>query len=345
VRIAIVNDSLMAVEALRRALQAAPEYEIIWIAANGAEAVANCAQDRPSLILMDLAMPVMDGVQATRQIMAQTPCPILIVTATVNGRAAQTFEALGAGAIDAISTPILGMNGDTNGAEALITKIRLLEKLFRQNVALPVSPIVEKGAGPTRQLVVIGASAGGPGALATILSALPSDFSAGIVIVQHVDAVFAPPMAEWLNSQTTLDVRLARNGDRPQPGLVLLAGTDNHLVFVNGTTLSYTQTPANVSYRPSIDVLFASTAQHWTGQVAGVLLTGMGKDGATGLKTLRGRGALTIAQDSVSSVVYGMPKAAIEMGAAVETLPLSCIATRLKDYFQKREHQQKELLI
>ena len=330
-RIAIVNDSIMAVEALRRVLAGAPEHQLAWAARDGAEAVERCAGDTPDLILMDLMMPVMDGTEATRRIMAQCPCAILIVTATVDGHAAKVFETLGAGALDVVSTPVLGAGGDAEGAGVLLSKIRMMGHLIggKNNKPNPPRRATPRSDSVQQCLMVIGTSAGGPAALATILGGLPHDFPAAIVIVQHIDAQFAPSMASWLNDQSALQVRTARQGDQLQAGTALLAESNDHLIFLNAHTLGYTRDPINYSYRPSVDVFFESVARHRKGEALGVLLTGMGRDGAKGLKALRDAGARTIAQDRASCVVYGMPKAAAEIDAAAEILALDKIAARL----------------
>ena len=332
-RIAIVNDSALAVEAMRRAIKASARHEVAWLARDGHEAVAACARDIPDLVLMDLMMPQMDGVEATRRIMAETPCVILIVTANVNGRAGKVFEALGAGALDAVSTPTLG---EPNGANAFLSKLQTLNRLIGGEESTPS----KRGSRIKRQseerLVVIGASAGGPAALATILEHLPRDFPGAIVVAQHVDAQFASAMAEWLNERSALPVRLAREDERPQPGHVLLAGKDAHLVFGNSGRLAYKSEPADCSYRPSIDLFFQSVIRHWKGKATAVLLTGMGHDGARGMKALRESGVvLTIAQDEETSVVFGMPRAAIKLGAATRVLPLPQIATALIDFVER----------
>lgn len=329
-RIGIVNDSAMSMEVMRRTVGGTGGHQIVWLARDGAEAVAACAKETPDLLLMDLIMPVMDGVEATRRIMAATPCAILIVTATVDARAGKVFEALGAGALDAVCTPVMGGDGAAGGAAALLAKIDTIRRLIgngNERLRERVQPTLS--AFRQERLVVIGASAGGPAALSVILGALPPDFPAAIVIVQHVDEEFAPLMATWLNDQSRVPVKLAREGDQPQFGTALMAATNDHLVFVNNRTLGYTREPQNYSYRPSVDVFFESVARHWRGEVIGVLLTGMGRDGAKGLKALREVGNLTITQDRESCVVYGMPKAAAQIDAAVEILPLSQIAARL----------------
>jgi len=324
--IGIANDVPLALEALKRALALAPQHRVIWTARNGAEAVQKCAEALPDLVLMDLLMPQMDGVTATRRIMQETPCAILIVTVSVGTHAARTFQAMGHGAIDAVDTPTLGHGLLRETAAPLLAKIATIERLIadRQSGRVSRTPFSKR-----QPLVAIGASAGGPAALATLLQGLPKDFLAAVIIVQHVDQEFAAGMAQWLNEQSALPVRLAMEGDQPEPATVLLAATQDHLVLKSPTRLGYTPDPVDYVYRPSVDVFFESVTQQWPGAVTGVLLTGMGRDGALGLKALRNKGHYTIAQDQATCAVYGMPKAAAALNAAVEVLPLAAIAPRL----------------
>jgi two-component system response regulator WspF len=331
-RIAIVNDVLMAVEALRRVVVSSGRHSVAWVAHDGASAVDLCAQERPDLILMDLIMPLMDGVEATRRIMARTPCPIVVVTASVDQNCAKVFEAMGVGALDAVNTPVLLNPGAPDGGGALLAKIEIIRRLTGAP-AKPVpprrEPIHRSEPSASDRLVAIGASAGGPAALVKILSQWPADFPASIVVVQHVDIQFVSSLANWLASHTELHVRLAREGDHPHAGAALLAGTEDHLVFGSPTRLIYTRQPADVSFSPSVDVFFASIVAHWQGEVIGILLTGMGRDGAEGLRLLREAGHHTIAQDEATCAVYGMSKAAAELRAAHEILPLESIAPRV----------------
>jgi two-component system response regulator WspF len=327
-RIAIVNDTSIAVEALRRVVVKVPDYEIAWIARDGAEAVAKCAADTPDLILMDLLMPIMDGVEATRRIMTTSPCAILVVTSTVSGNASKVFEAMGYGALDAINTPMLGTGGHTEGGAGLLSKIATIGKLIgkpARNRKLQIP----KPKSLVPALVAIGSSTGGPKALAAVLSQFSRSFQAAVVIVQHVDAQFAPGLVDWLNEQTALPVELAMAGCPVEGGKVLVAGTNDHLVLQSNLTLTYTEEPRDYPYRPSVDVFFSSIADCWPGKGIGVLLTGMGRDGAQGLMSLRSASWHTIAQDRATSVVYGMPKAAAELGAAVQILPIQAIGSIL----------------
>ncbi len=328
-RIGIVNDLPMVAEALRRVVALRPEHEVVWIAKDGAQAVMACARDRPDLILMDLIMPGMDGVEATRRIMAETPCSILIVTADVGMNASGVFEAMGHGALDAIDTPVLDHRHPENGAAPLLAKLDCIAR--RVGAGTTILPAIPSPAAMPDHvpLIAIGASAGGPGALAGVLSTLPRDFPASIVIVQHIDARFATGLAHWLSQQSPNPVRLAEAGERPAAGAVLLARGDQHLCLGHTGRLGYTSEPRAHAYRPSIDVFFASLCQHWRHAAVGVLLTGMGKDGAAGLKALRDQGHHTLAQDEATSTVYGMPKAAARLNAATEILPLARIAPRL----------------
>jgi two-component system, chemotaxis family, response regulator WspF len=335
VRIGIVNDLPMAAELLRRLIRTSEEHQIAWIARDGAEAVKLCERDLPELVLMDLIMPYMDGAEATRRIMARTPCPILIVTATVGGNAAKVFEALGAGAIDAIDTPTV--IGSQKSGRALLMKIHGIGRQASWKEDLP-GEIVSKAESTANTLILIGASAGGPAALVEVLSALPEDFSPAIVIIQHIDQLFAPGLVEWLNAHSRLRVRLACGGNSVSSSSVLVAGSDDHLVFKNSHQLEYTAEPVGNPYRPSVDVFFESAGRFFRGSMTAVLLTGMGRDGARGLKILRDAGHHTIAQDQSTSAVYGMPKAAAALNAADEILPLQKIGPRLRELFSSESN-------
>lgn len=338
-KIAIVNDMPLAVEVMRRTLADDPKHEVIWTAQNGFEAVAQCARQTPDLVLMDLFMPGMGGVEATRRIMAATPCAILIVTVNVGTNASEVFEAMGYGALDAIDTPQLGGGRTRILGSDFLHKIDAIERLVQERSrrqqshpkAVPVPAAIA-----AKHLVAIGASAGGPAALQTILRQLPGDFPAAVVIVQHVDARFAPEMVEWLGQHSLLPVSLVKEDDVLLAGRVFFAGTSGHVIMKDRFHLGYAAEPKDSVYCPSIDVFFRSVTRQWRGRVIGVLLTGMGRDGADALKALRNDGHHTIAQDRASSAVYGMPKAAAEIDAAVDILPINMIGKKLIDLLSEK---------
>lgn len=342
-RIAIVNDMKMTIEVLKRIVTSVPEYDIAWIAFNGAEAVEKCAADLPDLILMDLIMPVMGGVEATYSIMKNNPCSILIVTSSVSRNTSKVFEAMGYGALDVVSTPVLDLNSNDFTGDQLLKKIETIGKLigkaprFGKVEKFHKLRHTESSARKVPPLLIIGSSTGGPIALAKILSHFPENTSFATIITQHVDEQFAPGLAQWLSTQSSSPVQLAYEGARPLRGSVLLAGKNDHLIMTEALYLSYTPFPKETPFRPSVDVLFNSVAEFWPEHSIAVLLTGMGSDGAKGLKVLHDAGWLTIAEHEESCVVYGMPKAAIELGAASEILRLEEIGPALLSYFQKME--------
>ncbi len=336
-RIAVVNDMALAAEVLRRIVKQSG-HEVAWTAADGAEAVARCRGDRPDLILMDLVMPNMDGTEATCRIMREAPCAILIVTASVAGNAAKVFEAMGYGALDAVRTPTLAGLGKLAGAELLCQKIENVARMLNRNCATPAIVPLSEGPfppPPMPQFLAIGASTGGPQAIAELLAALPLGFPAAVLVTQHVDAEFARGLAEWFGRRSRLPVAPAEGGEMPQPGHVYVAAKADHLVLSSSGRLAYTADPADCVYRPSVDVLFRSLAAHAASPGVALLLTGMGRDGASGLLELRQRGWHTIAQGPQTCVVYGMPRAAVDAGAAVDALELPAIAPAVLRRFER----------
>lgn len=341
-KVAIVNDMLMAVETLRRVLSLDKEIEIAWIANSGVQAVEKCRVEKPDLILMDLIMPQMDGVEATRIIMKETPCPIFIVTASVESNTDKVFRAMGAGALDAMNTPVLGVDAgadhDAQNNNVLLDKINKISFLFNADKEdSKVTESFNNAIGNKKKishddvtLIVIGASSGGPRALKKILAALPNNFSVPIIIVQHVDESFTPELVTWLSSVTNLKIKLAEKYETIKKGNVYIAAKNDHLVIDYNGVMCYSDEPSDVGYKPSVNVFFDSVSKNWRGKTIGILLTGMGVDGAQGLLQLRKRGDFTIAQDEQSSAVFGMPKEAININAAMDVMPLNKIASKIK---------------
>jgi len=331
-RVAIVNDAPLAREVLKRVILSTPNHSVAWMAENGADAVHKANHDPPDIILMDLVMPVMDGVEATRRIMAEKPCPILLVTSSVTGNFNLVYRAMGNGGLDAVNTPTLGAGGVIQGAEGILARITKLSKTADKSLAISqqseITPPTAKDAHLV-PIVAIGASTGGPSAIAQILTQLPASLNASVIIAQHIAADFAPSLAKWLEDTSGRSVRVAKPGDAPTAGTVLLAATNDHLVIHADRKLGYVSEPASYPYRPSVDVLFESLSRHYPQRGIAVLLTGMGNDGARGLLLLKERGWHTIAQNESTSIVYGMPKAAADLKAAVEILPIKEIAAAI----------------
>jgi two-component system, chemotaxis family, response regulator WspF len=324
-KIGIVNDSKVALRAIQLVVEQEKDISIAWTAEDGAEAVERCRVDRPDMILMDIVMPNVNGVEATRRIMQETPCPILIVTASVGANVGEVFEAMGAGAMDVVATPRLG---DAEPRRLLLQKIRGIASLSNMTLAPNIGRSSKIPEGRADKAVLIGSSAGGPAVLVEILSALPVDLDAGVVIVQHVDERFAPELAAWLGANTGLPVQLAEEGNEIRRGSVLISKGGAHLVFGRDGNLHYQDEP-KLSYQPSVDVLFESAVKYGPRGMLGILLTGMGRDGAAGLKKLREANFVTVAQDEKSSAIYGMPRAAVEIGAVKEVLSPPEIINRI----------------
>lgn len=328
-KLAIVADTSARALALRRMFE--PLHQLAWQALDLDEARRQLNAEPPDLLLQQLDSEA--DVERARHLQAVLPCPVLLYTTLAEPRADLVFAALGLGARDVVDLPGLGERGEIEG-ERLLRRIRNIGLLSsgptqRTGAGAGHSPSQRPPSDPWPALVAVGASAGGPATLSTLLGNLKVDFRGSIVLVQHLDDRFSAGMADWLARECALPVRLARSGDVPRPGEVLLAGGSSHLRLEQSGVLAYADEPVGLPYRPSVDVFLNSVAQHWRGVAVGVLLTGMGSDGARGLKAMRERGFPTIAQDRASSAVWGMPKAAVEINAATQVLPLSQIAKRL----------------
>jgi two-component system, chemotaxis family, response regulator WspF len=329
VKLAIVDPSAQLVRAVERAL-AGSEHGIVWQSATGADALRRCEAHAPELLLLGLRLGDMKPEELTRRLVAKKTCAVVLL-AGPSGEMSSAYDAMGAGALDVVKAPSFDAAGQLVGADALLAKIRTAARLTGQSSG-NMQAVRPSGADAAPPLVAIGASTGGPQAVLTVLSALPRPFAGAVVIVQHVDGEFSAGLASWLAETSGVPVELARVGSVPSAGVALLAGSEEHLIMAAGGSLRYTPTPRELPYRPSVDVLFTSLAQHWKTPGVAALLTGMGRDGAQGLKKLRQAGWLTIAQDEASSVVYGMPKAAALLGAAARILPLSDVGPEIGNF-------------
>jgi len=320
IRVLVADDSETVREYLAFLLGQDPELQVVGIARDGLEAVEQAERLKPDVILMDVHMPRMNGYEATRQIMERVPAPIVMVSASLSrDEAAMTFEALKAGALMVVERP--GGPDHPNHAEAarrLVEAVRLMAEVkvvrrwrHKEQVACP--PTVS--AGPFR-LVAIGASTGGPQVMAEILGGLPRDLAVPILVVQHIAPGFTRGLSEWLDMSTRLTVKLAETGEAIRSGTVYLAPDGWQMGVMPDGRIRLAKGSGRESFCPSASYLFQSVADSYGRSAVGILLTGMGRDGADGLKRLRDAGGMTIAQDEASSVVFGMPGEAIRRGAA-----------------------------
>lgn len=344
IRALIVDDSPTLRWVLRTILESDPEVQVVGEARTGEEAVAFCAKSRPDVVTMDIHMPGMGGYEAIRRIMSESPCPIVVVTGLEASLLDISFKALQLGALTVVSKPA-GLPVENPEAQHLLTQVKLMaavkvvRRTVRSAVAEPVTARTVQsppGLPPLRpqnrpRLLAIGVSTGGPPALQTLLNGLGAVFPLPIVIVQHISQGFVGGLAHWLDSTVPLPCKVAELYEALQPGVAYLAPDDHHLQIKPAGVVWLDSSPPLGSHRPAVTRLFESVARSYGAAAIGVLLTGMGQDGALGLKAMREAGACTLAQDQASSTVFGMPQAAIQLGAAQEVLPLDKIAARLRD--------------
>lgn len=346
IRVVIVDDSLTARELLAGLFQNTAGFQVVGTGTDGAEAVRLVKRMRPDVVTMDIHMSKMDGLQATRQIMRETPTPIVFVTArTSRADMSRTFEALQAGALTVVNKPGLA---DPVTCDKLIRTVRSMsevqvvrrgQKKNTEQRDPSLAPAQPDGAllfdAHDRQqvrMIGIAASTGGPDALVKVLGPLPPDFPVPVLVVQHITTGFAAGFAEWLEREILLSVRLASHGDTPRAGAVLLAPDDYHmLVNFQGQVELYKGMPYR-GLRPSANYLFNSLASIYRRQALGIVLTGISDDGAEGLAALYQAGGLTIAQDEASCVVGEMPKEAVTRNAITSVLTLEQIARTLGQF-------------
>lgn len=323
----IVDDSATVRAVVRRLLERADGLRVVGEAADGAHAVEQVVALRPAVVLMDIEMPVMDGLAACERIATVRPTPVLVLTSRANRDQVRTaFEAMRRGATEVFAKPT-EPEGWYDLASALPAAIRAVARARSQGV--PASqPHTDRAASGRRvrprtlRFVAIGASTGGPEAVRQLLASLPRVVPAAVLVVQHIAPGFEEGLADWLAGSLNRDVKVARDGETASAGVVRIAPTGAHLLLdPSGTLHLDSASPARAGHRPSVDELFLSCVHAQPMETAGVLLTGMGSDGAEGLAALHGAGALTLAQDEASSVVFGMPRAALERGAADLSLP------------------------
>ncbi len=346
IRIVVVDDSPVQRRFLRAAVDASTDLTVVGEARNGKEAVALVARLRPAAVLMDLDLPVMSGIEAIERIMAASPTPILVYSAHVGGdERANALEALAAGAVDVLAKP---GPGDTTSLDEyadqvrkrlrVAARVRVIThprgKLRSRGIPVAALPIVgELAARPLAvddaevrkgvKLIAIGASTGGPQALHTVLKNLPRDFEQAVLVVQHMAEGFIPGLVSWLDQLVPLPVVMGQTGQRLKPGVVTIAPSGSNLLVQDERLRVVCVPPEPTQFHvPGIDQCFASIADALGPDAIGVLLTGMGRDGAVGLRAMRDRGAATLGQDEATSTVYGMPQAALALDAIDRQVPV-----------------------
>jgi two-component system chemotaxis response regulator CheB len=340
IRVLVVDDSVTVRKRLGEVLGGDPEFEVVAEAEDGRKAIELCRDLRPDVITMDMMLPIMSGLAATEYIMAHCPTPILIVSSSTNrGELFKTYEALAAGAVDVLEKP---SESELNGSweKKFVSSVKVVSRIKvithprgrLRNLELAqrqeYSPVpVSRGQ---FKLIAMGASTGGPSAIVEVLRGMPATLPVPIMLVLHINEPFGAAFADWLDGQTAWRVKYAQDGEPigSTGGRVIMAPPGNHLV-VRGGRLHLTLDPELHSCRPSVDVLFQSVASECGPGAAACLLTGMGRDGASGLLDVRKAGGFTIAQDEATSVVYGMPREAALLGAAERVLPLGEIGPTL----------------
>jgi len=343
IKVLVADDSPVMRTLLVELLNGAPDFQVIGAVGDGQAAIdfLERAGSRPDVLLVDIHMPNLDGFEVTRRIMETRPLPIIICTATADPRElAITFRSIEAGAVACVEKPVaLGPDFEEKQRNLLQTlrlmaEVKVVRRWGRQRsphlaASSEKGPVFRPAASPVIRFVGMGASTGGPPVLQAILSSLPRDFPVPILIVQHIAPGFLSGMVEWLNETTGLRIHIAAHGTRPLPGHAYVAPDDFHLAADAGGRLLLAREPPEAGLRPAVSYLFRSLANTCGPSAIGVLLTGMGKDGAAELKEMRDRGACTIAQDRETSVVHGMPGEAIERDAATLVLPADRIAGAL----------------
>ncbi len=321
----IVEDSQVTVENLTQILSSDPQIRVVGVANSGETAFEMVKRHRPHIVTMDIDLPKMSGIEATKAIMQAWPTRIIIVSALNSEHLDLTFKALSAGAVAIVEKPRgFGSKESEKMAQELITTIKLMSEVpvvkhrlvnTASKISLPIIPQI-----PIK-ILAIGASTGGPPILEIILKGLPKNFPAPILIVQHISEGFIQGLADWLTASTAFPVHIASHGTKPLKGHAYLAPDNYHLAISENDSLELNNDPPDNNFKPSIEHLFRSVAKVFATEAVGVLLTGMGRDGADGLKLMHDKRAITIAQDESSSLVFGMPNEAIKIGGVTYILP------------------------
>ena len=331
IRVLVVDDSPAQLALLVGMLRGAGDFEVVGTAANGRTAVAAVDRLRPQVVAMDIHLPLMDGYEATRQIMERCPTPVVMVSSSDGDAERRSVQALAAGALAVVRKPG-GLGQDRSQFLTTLrpmSGVRVVTRHARREVAGAPAPIVPPALTPASaarpELVAVAASTGGPAALQALLAGLGPGFGLPVLVAQHIARGFSAALVDWLAGVIPLSVRIARPEERLEPGVVYFAPDDHHLLLAGPGRAGLLRGEEADRYCPSADRLFASVAAGCGPRAIDVIMTGMGDDGARGLAQMRAAGATTLAQDEASCVVYGMPQAALAVGAVARTSPLAAL--------------------
>lgn len=334
IKVLIVDDSLLFRNTLAKEIAKDFGIEVIGTAEDPFEARDKILELKPDVVTLDVEMPKMDGIEFLKKLMPQYPLPVIVVSSVGNN----VFEALDAGAVDFVTKPNTGKPGVMNSfINELIVKIKIASTAkvggFKKDYQ-SVNIVSDHGVDISNTVIAIGASTGGTEAIYSVITALPRDMP-GILIVQHMPPVFTKLYADRLNNSCRLEAKEAQNGDLVKPGRILVAAGDYHMRLAKGPSGYYVKCAQGEKVNghcPSVDVLFDSVAEVAKSRAIGVILTGMGADGAKGLLNMRKQGAYTIGQDEKTSTVYGMPMVAYNIGGVAKQLPIDKIAQEICNF-------------
>lgn len=340
-RVLIVDDSLFMRAAIKKILAKERGFEVAGMAKDGQEAVEKIDELAPDVVTMDFNMPRMDGAQAVREIMRKRPTPVIMFSAHTRQGARETFGALAAGAVDFVTKPAGEVSANLeNIAEELVTKLRAAASArLRSPSGVTPAPVAEPAAKFVRmatmppggfRVLFVAVSTGGPAALSRVIPALPATLRCGLVVVQHMPADFTTALAERLDQQSSVRVREAIDGDVPEPGLVLIAPGSRHLRVAEGGVLRLDDGPLVHGCRPAADVTMRSAAAIFGRRAAGLVMTGMGRDGTDGLAAIKAADGRTLAQEQETCVIPGMPRSAIAAGVVDDVIPLDALAAQIQ---------------
>lgn len=330
IRVLIVDDSPFIRKALLRIFESEPSIAVVGVARNGKEAIEKVIELEPDVITLDIMMPEMDGIETLKIIMGTKPTPVLMLSQYTHEGTELTLNALEFGAMDFVDKSTTGLMDFFGLAKEIISKVKAITGQRPLRIASSSMALQDYKSRGIIDAVAIGTSTGGPPALQVLLPKFPKDISFGVLIVQHMPQGFTGPLAKRLDTMCQIHIKEAEEGDKIEPGIALIAPSGLHMkVRKNQKLIRLDMEPLNTAHRPSVDVLFQAVADNYGNRSIGVILTGMGSDGAKGIRLMKEQGAVTLAQDEETSTIFGMPKVAIESGVIDKVVPITSMAEEI----------------